>query len=194
MQRLLTTTITTITMLATLALVTAYAAGMGLKPGLWEIKVVKMVVDGRDMAAQMAALAAQRQQVMANLPPDQRARIEAMANQGGVEGGGGFRLCVSPAMAKRDTPIVDKDGRCQPATVTHNGNQTSYEFSCSRDGVTTTGKGTATTADGLITTQVDMTTTSTNGKTRVMHNESEMHYLGPDCGSVKPPDALAQQP
>jgi hypothetical protein len=31
-----------------------------------------------------------------------------------------------------------------------------------------------------------MTTTQPSGQTRNIHSESEMHYLGPDCGDIKP--------
>jgi len=165
-----------------------YAADFGLKPGLWEVKVLKQVMDGRDMSAQMAAASANLQQAMANMPPEQRARMEAMMPKSGAGLGanGSVRICVSPEMAKRNTPFVDKDGHCQPATVTHTGNVTSYQFSCSSNGSTREGKGEATSAGDLITNRVDMTTHSANGTTHIMHNESEMHYLGADCGDVKP--------
>lgn len=191
MPKFLRTAVTGFAMLATFVALAVYAAGMGFKPGLWDVRVVKMVVDGRDVSGQMAAMAALGQKAMASLPADQRARMEATLKQSGVgqDGNGGFQICVSPAMAKRDAPLIDKEGHCQPTTVTHNGNQTSYEFSCTRNGGTTTGKGISTTAGDLITTRVDMSTTAANGKARVMHNESEMHYLGPDCGDVKPADA-----
>jgi Protein of unknown function (DUF3617) len=167
----------------------AYAVGFGLKPGLWEVRVVKQIVDGRDMSAQVAGATAQLQQMMANMPPEQRARIEAMLKDKGVSQGsdGNFRMCVSPEMAKLDKPIVDKDGRCQPATIKHSGNKTTYEFNCSANGITTSGKGEAMIAGDLITTQTDATTKNASGTTHVMHNESEMKYLGSDCGDVKPP-------
>jgi hypothetical protein len=174
--------------LVALAALSVHATGAGLKPGLWEVRVVKQVVDGRDMTAQRAAQAAQMQQTMASMPPEQRARMEAMMKQNGVSqtGDGGYRLCITPEMAKRDTPILDKDGRCQPAKVTHSGNQMTYEFSCSANGITTAGKGESTVAGDLITTRSDMTMTRGNGPPRVMHSESEMKYLGSDCGDVKP--------
>jgi hypothetical protein len=176
--------------LAVLAALAAYSAGLGLKPGLWEIKVVKQVMDGRDMTAQMAAGRATMQLQMANMPPEQRARIQAMMPNSGVDPiTGGFRICVSPEMAKRDTPIVDKDGHCQPATVKHDGNVTTYEFSCSSNGSTREGKGEATSAGDLITNRTDMTMHTANGATHVMHSESEMRYLGADCGDVKPIEA-----
>ena len=173
----------------------AFAAGMTLKPGLWEIKVVKQVMDGRDMSAQMAAAAANMQQAMANMTPEQRAKMQAMLpSTAGLGGNGGFRICVSPEMAKRNTPVIDKDGRCQPATVNHSGNVTTYEFSCSSNGSSRQGKGQVTTVGDVITTVADMTSTTANGATHVMHNESEMHFLGADCGDLKPIEPPKQQP
>jgi hypothetical protein len=174
--------------LAALVAFSAYAAGLGLKPGLWEVRIVKQVVDGLDMTAQMAAQASQLQKTMAAMPPEQRAKMEAMFKDRGIgQGGdGGYRLCISPEMAKRDTPIVDKDGRCQPTKVTHSGNQTSYEFSCSSNGMTTVGKGESTATGDLISNRSDVTITKVNSPPRVIHGESEMKYLGSDCGDVKP--------
>jgi hypothetical protein len=170
------------------AAVAAYATGIGLKPGLWEVRVVKQVIDGKDMSAQKAAMSAQMQQAMAAMPAEQRAKMEAMLKQKGVDIGsdGTIRLCISPEMAKRDTPLVDKDGRCQPAKLTRSGNHTTYEFNCSANGTTTAGKGEATTDGDLISTQSDMTITTANGPPRIVHNESEMKFLSADCGDVKP--------
>jgi Protein of unknown function (DUF3617) len=172
----------------------AYAAGFGLKPGLWEVRVVKQIVDGRDVSAQVAGATAQLQQLMANMPAEQRAKIDAMLKDKGISQGsdGNFHLCVSPEMAKLDKPIVDKDGHCQPATLKHSGNKTTYEFNCTANGVTSSGKGEATVAGDLITTQTDATTKNTSGATHVMHNESEMKFLGADCGNVKPPSAPSE--
>lgn len=195
MQRFSRAAFTLLAMLAA-PLLTAQAADTGLKPGLWENKVLKMVIDGKDMADQMAEIMAKRDQMMAALPPDQRARVEAMFKSNGMPqvSDGRFRICVSPAMAKRDTPVIDKDAHCQPAKLTHNGNQSSFEMNCTSNGVTAVGKGTRTVAGDVITTEVDMTTTSANanGKTQVIHSEMEMHFIGPDCGDVKPPDVPAQ--
>ena len=70
------------------------AAGFGLKAGLWETQVTKQVVDGKDTTAQINGATAQMQKMMANLPPDQRAKMEAMfkSNGASLEPGGGLRL------------------------------------------------------------------------------------------------------
>ena len=176
--------------LLALAALASYAAGIGLKPGLWEVRVVKQVVDGRDMTAQLAASAEKMQQMMANMTPEQRARMQAMMPNGGAGLGdnGNFRICVSPEFAKRDQPVIDKEGHCQPATVQHAGNVTSYEFTCASNGTTRQGKGETVASGDSITNRIDMTTTQASGQTRNFHSESEMHYLGPDCGDLKPLD------
>jgi hypothetical protein len=160
------------------------AAGYGLKPGLWETHMVKQIVDGKDMTAQIAAAAAQMQKMMANLSPEQRARMETMVKGGGANGA--FQMCISPEMANRDKPIVDREGHCQPATFNRSGNRTTYEFTCSSNGGTMTGKGVATATGDVIASQVDTTSTRADGTTHVTHTETEMKYLGADCGDVKP--------
>jgi hypothetical protein len=169
---------------------TAYADSVGRKPGLWEVRIVKQVIDGRDTSAQMAGLKDKMQQAMASMPPEQRAQMEAMMKQRGVGMGndGSSRICVSPEMARRDKPIVDRDGRCQPATVTRSGNHATFEFSCTSNGVTTTGKGSSTVSADLISTHVDMTTREADGKTHAMETDTEMRFVSSDCGDVKPPD------
>lgn len=172
---------------AVLSVFAAYATGLGLKPGLWELKLVKQLEDGTDKSAQLAAAAAQMKAAMANLPPEQRARVQAMMPQAGVGLGdnGNFRICVTPEMAKRDQPVLDKDGHCQPAKISHDGNITTYEFSCTSNGSSRQGKGQSIAEGDTIRNIVDMTSERA-GQTHQMHSESEMHYLGADCGDIKP--------
>ena len=174
-----------------LAALSAFATGMTLKPGLWEVKLLKQIDNGRDMSDQISGASSTMQQALSKLPPEQRARVQAMLakNGAGLGNNGGYRLCVSPEMAKRDTAFVDKEGHCQPATVTRSGNVTTYAFSCTSNGTTREGKGQATSVGDVITNQVDLTTHNASGTTHVMHIETEMHYVGPDCGDLKPPDA-----
>ncbi len=180
-----------VVLVAALVTLTAYADGIGLKPGLWEVRVVKQVVDGRDTSAQTAGVNERMQQALASVPPEQRAQMEAMLKQHGTRTGsdGGTRICVSAEMARRDKPFLDRDGRCQPATVARHGNHATFEFSCTRDGVTTTGKGSSTAGADLIATHLDMSTRQPNGETHVTVSDTEMKFLGSDCGDVKPPDS-----
>jgi len=178
-----------LTTLIVLTSATTFAAGFGLKPGLWEMHIVKQVTDGRDMSAQVAAAGTQMQQMLANMPADQRARVEAMMKQNGAPSfasNGAIRMCISPEMATRDTPIVDREGHCQPSVVNRSGNRTTFEINCKTQNGDMTGKGESVSSGDLITTKMDATTHDAGGATHTMHTESELKYLGTDCGDVKP--------
>ncbi len=165
------------------------ASGLGLKPGLWQSRMLKQVVDGHDTTAQMTSMASKMREMMAKMPPEQRARMEAMMKAHGgpsVGANGTVKMCISAALARRDAPIVDRTGQCRPSNVTHSGDRTTFTIHCNADGNTTTGKGESTVSGNVITSQVDMTTRTAGGQTHVIHSESEMRYLGPDCGNVKP--------
>lgn len=166
----------------------ALAQSSGLKPGLWEMKSIRQVVDGQDMSAQMAAANAKMQAAMANMTPAQRQQMEAMMGSQAMPGQnaqGATRVCVSAAMAARDKPMVDPEGRCEPAKVARSGNKTSFEFSCSGNGRTEVGKGETTINGDTVATHVDMKTTDARGQ-HTMQTDSEMRYLGPDCQGVAP--------
>jgi hypothetical protein len=166
---------------------TAFAQS-NLKPGLWEVKATRQVMDGRDLTAQMAAASAKMEQAMANMTPEQRKQMEAMMSSQGrpqSASGGATRICVSPAMAAKDKPMVDSEGRCEPAKVTRNGNKTSFEFNCTRDGRTQVGSGESTVNGDTVSTRVDMTVTDAQGR-HTMQTESQMRFLGTDCHGIRP--------
>lgn len=169
----------------------AAAADTGMRPGLWQVHILKQMTDGQDHSAQLAQAGDRMQQMMTNLSPAQRAKMQAMLKQRGIEkiGDNTFKVCISPAMAKNSVPVLDKDGRCRPASVNRHGAQTSYEFQCSLDGVTTTGKGVATRSGDTVTTHVDMTMQRADGTRHRMQNDTEMTFIAADCGEVKPPDS-----
>jgi hypothetical protein len=157
------------------------------KPGLWEMRVIKNVVDGQDHSAQMAAMGDKMQAAMAKLSPQQRAQMSAMMGHTGMSVGnqGAIQMCITPEMAKRDVPVVDKDHACKPASVQRNGNHTTYEISCTSNGTTTTGKGEATVNGDTVSMSSDLTTKSASG-THHIQTEMEMRFVGSDCGNVKP--------
>jgi hypothetical protein len=171
---------------------TAFAQSSSLKPGLWEIKPISQIVDGRDMTAQMAAAQAKMQQALANMSPAQREQMQAMMGHQVVPTGGGTRICVSPAMAAKEKPMVDPEGRCEPATVSRSGNKTSFEFNCTANGRTSVGKGESSVSGDTVTTRVNMTMTDARGR-HTMQNESQMKYLGTDCQGIQPLDQLAKK-
>ena len=155
----------------------AYASGM--KAGLWQIEQISQNVDGKDMMDEMSHAQAMIRQ--SGLPPEQLARMQAMMNPSA-----GTRICISPEMAARDTPVVDPEGRCKPAKVSRSGNSTSFEFDCKQNGRSMTGKGVSIASSDEITTRIDMTESDSKGSHRI-HSESRMKYLGSDCKGIAPP-------
>ncbi len=174
----------------------ALAQSSGLKPGLWEVTPIRQVVDGRDMTAQMASAKAKMEESMANMSPAQRKQMEAMVKGMGTStqstAGAGTRVCISPAMAAKNKPMVDPEGHCEPATVNHSGNKTSFEFNCTSNGSTRVGKGESTISADKVATRLDMTTTDARGR-HTMQSETQMKYLGTDCQGIKPVDQAVKE-
>lgn len=170
-------------------LAAAYADGLGLKPGLWDVRLVRQVVDGHDVSQQLTESIAKAQAALANLPPDARARVQAMLNQTGVNPGSNasFRICISPEMAANDVPVLDKDSSCRPVLLSHTGNRTTFRIDCTANGTHMQGQGDAVSAGDVITTHADVTTRAADGSTHSMHNETQMQYVSADCGSLRPP-------
>ena len=166
-----------------LPLLAAPALAGDMKAGLWEMKVLKQVVDGQDMRAQMQ----QMQQQLAGLPPEQRKQMEAMMGRQGMSmgPGGATRMCISEEMAKRDTPVVDPDGRCQPTKISRSGNTTRYEIDCTMEGRRSQGKGESTFSGNTVSSRMDMTTMDASGR-HTMQTESQMTWLGANCGGLAP--------
>ncbi len=170
-----------------------FADGPRPKPGLWEVSVIKQVVDGRDMQAQMAAAQAQMKQAMANLTPEQRKQMEAMTGrQGGGASAGGTRICISKEMATRDQPVMGTQSHCETVKFNRSGNKVSFEFNCSNKGRTESGKGETTISGDLMKTVMDMNTTDAQGS-HTIHNESQMKFIGADCQGIKPADQLSRE-
>ncbi len=171
-----------------------YADGVRPKPGLWEVKIVKQVMDGKDMQAQMAAARAQMEQAMANMSPEQRKQMEAMAGRQGGHGARseGTRICISKEMAARDKPVLDRRGHCETVKFDRSGNKVSFEFKCSNNGHSETGKGETTVGAELMETVMDITMSDAHGS-HAIHNESQMKFLGADCQGIKPADQQSRE-
>lgn len=177
--------------MAVAALSTSVAAQTAMKPGLWEMRTIKHVVDGRDMMAQMAAAQAQMQQMMANMPAGQKKQMEAMMGKQGATAPNVQRICVSPEMAAREKPMVSANGKCEPSNVSRSGNRMTYQIDCADQGMTMTGKGETAISGDTMASKMDMTTTGRDGR-HTMQVESEMKYLGSDCQGLKPADQIAR--
>ena len=169
------------------------AHAQSIQPGLWEMRVIKQVVDGEDQTARIAAAQQQMKAAMAKLLPEQRKQMEASMAGVGAGTGGAHRLCISPAMAAQDKPAMPTDAKCEPPTSKRTGNRTDYEFSCQQGGDTVKGKGQSEVSANRVVTRMDMVTSGPQGK-HSMLTESEMQFVGADCGTIKPADQLAGKP
>lgn len=90
------------------------ASAQTIKPGLWETN--SKVKTGNAQTDQALSMAMQQ---LANLPPAQRAQMEAMMAQNGVsmprsgaDGGMSLSACVTPEMAAKKEIPIDQKGKC----------------------------------------------------------------------------------
>jgi hypothetical protein len=161
------------------------------KPGLWEVRVIKQVMDGKDMTAQMNAAQAQMQEQLSKMTPAQRQQMEKMMGGQKMPNMGAQRLCISPEMASQDTPVMPTDSKCEPVKSQRNGNKVTFELNCASDGHTTVGKGESVIEGDTVSSHMDMTMTDARGR-HTMQSESQMRYLGADCQGVKPMDQIVK--
>ncbi len=166
----------------------AHSQTLGIKAGLWETKVIRQVVDGKDMAPQIAAAQAKMQAAMANMTPEQRAQMagmmKSMPNQNGV-----IRTCISAAMAAKQSSMIDPEGHCSAVSVTPSGNKISFSYTCNQNGHSSTGTGERVTNGNMVTTHLDATSTDARGTHKVVM-DTEMTYVGSDCQGVQPLDEM----
>jgi hypothetical protein len=178
---------------ATLAAASAatYAAtDPAVKPGLWEVTLVRQFMDGRDVTVLVPAALAGYQQFMGNLSPQQRRQVEATF--GKAPAGTTQRICISPEMAAGDRPLLPAEVKCQPSAFNREAGRVTFEFSCADQGGTTTGKGESILASESVSTRIDMATNNANGK-HTWQNESRATYIGADCGNLKPADQVVRE-
>lgn len=169
----------------------AHADDAKLKAGLWEVTMTQRLRDGKDTTGQIAAGQDKLRAAMEKMSPEQREKMQAMMAQHGVapgSAGGVNRICVSPAMAAGDRAAFnDPQNGCDPAKVSHSGHTTSYEFSCTREGHSSSGTGTYTVNGDTGTSVIDIA--SKDGEaTHTMHLESTLKFIGTDCQGLKPFD------
>jgi hypothetical protein len=181
------------TILATVLAATttgALAADPAVRPGLWEVKLVRQFMDGRDVTALVPAALAGYQQLMGNMTPQQRQQMQATF--GRPPANTTQRICISPAMAAGDRPLLPPDVKCEPTAFNREAGRLTFEFTCADQSGTTAGKGESTLASESVSTRIDMVTNNANGK-HTWQNDSLATYIGADCGNLKPADQVVRE-
>jgi hypothetical protein len=181
---------TTLAALFAAALATGAHAEVVVKPGLWEIRLVRQYMDGSDVTALVPAALAGLQQMMGGMTPQQRKQMEATF--GKPPAGTVQRICVSPEMAAGDKPLLSSDVKCEPTAFNRDGSRVTFEFNCADQGRTTTGKGVSQLASERVATRIDLVTNDANGR-HTWINQSEATFVGADCGNLKPADQVARE-
>jgi hypothetical protein len=169
----------------------AFADGGKLKAGLWEVTITRQLRNGQDLTAKRAAVLDKMRAAMATMSAEQRQKMEAMLAAQGVQmsGDGASRVCISAAMAARDTPFINPQSHCDTAKLTRSGNSTTVDFSCTRDARTTAGTGRTSVDGDNASVSVDMTTTDASGPLRIQI-DSTLKFVGTDCQGVQPMEEL----
>lgn len=166
---------------AALALAAASASAQTMKPGLWEM-TNKMTSSSGEMEKAMA----QAQQAMANMPPDQRKKMEEMmAKQGvGMGAGGSVKVCMSKEMVERNDMPVQQQGDCKSSITSKSGNTTRMAYTCTNP--PSSGEGEYTLVSPEAYTSKFITTTQVQGKPEKMTMNATGKWLSADCGAIKP--------
>ena len=160
-----------------------------MKPGLWELST-KMQSDSREMSDAMAK--AQKQ--MESMPPEQRKMMEDMMakrgmQMGGSSGGAGMsiKVCMTQEMVNRNefaSHHTENQNDCTHTNSPRSGNAMQFSFVCTKPPSSGEGQVTFSSPEAY---SMNMTSTSTvHGSPQKMSMQTSGHWLGSDCGSVKP--------
>ena len=180
MKRLLNQTIA----VATFALLAGAAHAQSMRPGQWEM-TNKMNTSNVETNQAMNAMLKQ----LANLPPDQRAKVEAMMAQNGAtmpklaaDGGISLSACITEEMARRQELPTGQQGNCksnnQPVTGGMN-----VSFICTNPA--SSGQGHLTfNSDTAFTMTMDVSSEA-RGKPEQMTIETTGRWLGPCAAGSK---------
>lgn len=155
-----------------------------IKPGLWEVQSERLV-NGQPMPD-----LAQR---MKDMPPEARARMEAMMKARGGPNGG-LKICHTKESLAQER-WQEAQTRCKTDFGTRTGSVWKWHSSC--------GEPTASETDGEVTfssaesyTVKTSTTMTMRGQPRTSQMTMNAKWVGADCGDVKPvvPAALPAKP
>ena len=162
---------------AGLACSVALAQTPPIKPGLWEVRSERQI-DGKSAAPPDHSLN--------DLKPEVRARVEAMMKQKGMAAGsdGASRVCFTKNSI--DAGRWQNSAACQTDYSTRSASAWKWRSVCPASGTTVDGEASFVNAENYT-----VSTTSTHsfrGDTKTTQTTIKAHWLGADCGDLKPFD------
>jgi len=154
---------------------------LNVKEGLWELTVTRSM-SGMPAAPNIPPDA------LAKMPPEQRARVEAMMK--GTPSTDVRKECITKEKLAKHSAFSNSRGDCTRTVVSSTGRKLEMKVHCeekqSEKQTTTDGKFVieAIGSDNVKGT-THMVSNSSSGRTMTMDFTFSSKYLGPDCGDVK---------
>jgi len=151
---------------------------LNVKEGLWEMTVTHSM-------SGMPAMPDIPPDVLAKMPPDQRARMEAM-----MKGGPSTDVrkeCITKEKIEKNSAFSNNRGDCTRTVVNSTGSKLEVKIHCEEKQASTDGTLVLETvgSDHVKGTMQMQSATNANGHTMNMNFTFSSKYLGPACGDVK---------
>jgi len=154
-------------------------AADGMRPGLWEQRIVKVEVDGNRKSQFSEALAAGQRQTREML-------ASAAQNDPHYSAQGNPRECISAAMAADFNPDSPAEPGCDSKTVRRDAHHLVTQKVCNSEGTRSTATIDVVLASELIRINSDTSLTLPNGEAHAIHSEMENRFVKADCGALQP--------
>ena len=149
---------------------------LNVKEGLWEMTVTHSM-------SGMPAMPDIPPDVLAKMPPDQRARMEAM-----MKGGPSTDVrkeCITKEKIEKHSAFSNNRGDCTRTVVNSTGSKLEVKIHCEEKQASTDGTLVLETVGSDHVKGTMQAVTNANGHTMNMNFTFSSKYLGPACGDVK---------
>jgi len=154
-----------------------------IKPGLWQIHSERSV-NGRAIPAMDAR--------MDKMPPEMRARMEAMMKERGVAmgGGGDIKVCLSAAsLSAGEWQGRHAEGRCSTEPGPRTATSWKWRSVCTNPTQEVDGEAVFQSPERYTVKLLMKVAETPQGKPRQMEMNNTSTWLSADCGGLKPVDA-----
>lgn len=152
-----------------------------IKPGLWEVRTVELDADGKPKPPP-------EQAAMANMPPELRARMAEMMKARGMpmmDESGAIKMCQSKeSMDSGKWQAISAQAGCTADYTLTSPRSWKFHSSCPKLNAQSDGEVEFTDAENY-TTKVT-STAKVLGKTSTTTRVMKAHFLGANCGDIKP--------